>query len=70
MRMSHVYQPVMIKALLENEGKQTVQGIAEQLLKYDQSQIEYYIDVTKNMVGKVLLSHDIVDKEKDIYILK
>ena len=35
MRMSHVYQPVMIKALLENEGKQTVQGIAEQLLKYD-----------------------------------
>lgn len=70
MKMSHVYQPVMIKALLENNGKQSVQGIAEQLLKYDQSQIEYYINVTKNMVGKVLLSHHIVEKEKDNYILK
>lgn len=70
MRMSHVYQPVMIKTLLENKGRQSVQGIAEQLLKYDQSQIEYYISVTKNMVGKVLQSHNIVEKDKDIYILK
>lgn len=70
MKMSHVYQPVMIKTLLENNGIQTVQGIAEQLLKYDQSQIEYYINVTKNMVGKVLLNHQIVEKEKDIYKLR
>ena len=68
--MAHVYQPVMIKTLLENEGRQTVEGIAKQLLKYDQSQIEYYVNVTKNMVGKVLQSHDIVQKEKDIYILR
>ena len=42
MRMSHIYQPVMIKALLENGGQATTQEIATSLLAYDQSQVEYY----------------------------
>lgn len=69
MRMSHIYQPVMIKSLLINKGKLTDIEIAEQLLKYDGSQIEYYQNVTNNMVGKVLRSHNIVSKEKNIYSL-
>lgn len=36
MRMSHVYQPVMIKALLENNGILSVTEIAKLILQYDQ----------------------------------
>jgi hypothetical protein len=42
MRMSHIYQPVMIKTLLQKKGSSETTTIAKQLLMYDQSQIEYY----------------------------
>ena len=32
MRMSHIYQPVMIKALLERSGEATIEEIAKSLL--------------------------------------
>ena len=51
MRMSHVYQPVMIRALLESNGRTTVEAIAKALLAEDRSQIEYYEAAVKNMVG-------------------
>lgn len=54
MRMSHIYQPAMLIALLDRGGKATVTQIARTILGYDQSQIEYYEQITKNMVGKVL----------------
>ena len=54
MRMSHIYQPVMLLELLQNEGKASTQDIAKALLARDVSQVEYYEQITKNMVGKVL----------------
>jgi len=69
MRMSHVYQPVMIKTLLENNGKSSVREIAKRILEYDQSQVEYYENVTNNMVGKVLRNHKIVSRNKENYEL-
>jgi ATP adenylyltransferase len=65
MRMSHIYQPVMIKALLENGGQATTQEIAKSLLAYDQSQVEYYSLRTKTMVGKVLTKNGVVEPIKD-----
>ena len=65
MRMSHIYQPVMIKALLENGGQATTQEIAKSLLAYDQSQVEYYSLRTKTMVGKVLTNNGVVEPIKD-----
>lgn len=65
MRMSHIYQPVMIKALLENGGQATTQEIAKSLLAYDQSQVEYYSLRTKAMVGKVLTNNGVVEPIKD-----
>ena len=53
MRMSHIYQPVMIKALLQSGGEATTEEIAKALLAYDQSQVEYYTLRTETMVGKV-----------------
>jgi len=69
MRMSHIYQPVMIKKLLESGGQATDIDIANSLLEYDPSQIEYYQSITNNMVGKVLRNHNIVEKHKKLYKL-
>ena len=70
MRMSHVYQPVMLLTLLRAAGrKSSTTQIARSILAHDQSQVEYYEDVTKNMVGRVLRSHGIVEKGGDSYYL-
>lgn len=70
MRMSHVYQPVMIRNLLKNKGKADSAKIAKDLLAYDVSQVEYYQLITKNMVGKVLTNNrGITDKDGDVYQL-
>ena len=63
--MSHIYQPVMIKALLKNDGQATTEEIAKALLAYDQSQVEYYSLRTKTMVGKVLTNNGVVESVKD-----
>ena len=70
MRMSHIYQPVMLKTLLQNGGKASVEQIAKEFLIRDRSQIEYYSHVTKKMPGQVLgKNHGIVEKDRDAYRL-
>ena len=64
MRMSHIYQPVLLISLLENDGKCHQSEIAKNLLSHDQSQIEYYTSITNNMVGKVLKNHGIISPKK------
>jgi len=69
MRMSHIYQPVMIKHLLMAGGGAADIDIAGQLLQYDPSQVEYYQNVTNNMVGQVLRKHGIVERKSSNYEL-
>ena len=70
MRMSHVYQPVMLTELLKSHGKATVQQIARAILGKDPTQVEYYENITKNMVGNVLTKRrHITSKAGDTYIL-
>jgi hypothetical protein len=45
MRMSHIYQPVMLMTLLKNGGVASVESLAKDLLINDQSQMEYYVTV-------------------------
>jgi len=61
MKMQHIYQPVMIKTLIQSDGKATSKKIAKSFLLKDQSQIDYYSEITKNMPGKVLRKHKIVE---------
>lgn len=69
-RMSHIYQPVMLKRIFLNDGSASITDIAKDLLSYDQSQIEYYEDRTKTMVGKVLTSNrGITTRERDQYTI-
>jgi len=65
MRMSHIYQPVMLRELLLSGGEASVEQITRALLSYDQSQVEYYEIRTKNMVGRVLTNNQIVEPIKD-----
>ena len=65
MRMSHIYQPLLIKTLVESEGISTTRKIALEFLRYDESQIQYYERVVKSLPVKVLLNHDVITKEKN-----
>lgn len=69
MRMSHVYQPVMIMKLLSNQGKAKADEIALDLVQNDLSQVEYYTERVNQMVGKVLRNNQIVAKEGGEYQL-
>jgi diadenosine tetraphosphate (Ap4A) HIT family hydrolase len=71
MRMSHIYQPVMLLELLRSRGKASVNQIAQALLSHDASQIEYYEQITKNMVGKVLTKNrQITERDTDGFRLR
>jgi DNA-binding transcriptional ArsR family regulator len=59
----------MLMTLLREGGKRSIEELAEAILAHDESQVEYYEDVTNNMVGRVLKSHGIVEKEDDGYYL-
>jgi diadenosine tetraphosphate (Ap4A) HIT family hydrolase len=71
MRMSHIYQPVMLLELLRSNGSASTNDIARALLSHDESQIEYYEQVTRNMVGRVLTKNrGITEKDRDTFRLK
>ncbi len=65
MRMSHIYQPVMLKVLLENGGRASRKTIAKAFLNKDRSQIEYYEKIVRDMPGRVLSKHGIVERVGD-----
>ena len=71
MKMQHIYQPVMIKTLLKSNNKASVTKISKEFLSKDQSQIDYYKEITKNMPGKVLRQkkYQIVKYEDENFIL-
>ena len=69
MRMAHIYQPVMLKTLLEGKGSASIRSIAAAFLTHDQAQLEYYEEITKRMPGRVLQSHGLVERDGDCYRL-
>jgi ATP adenylyltransferase len=69
MRMSHLYQPLMLKSLIEKGGWASLRAIAATFLAHDESQIEYYIEITKRMPGPVLTRHGLVRREGEGYRL-
>ena len=54
MKPSHIYQPVMIKTLIDCGGSATVRQIAQAFLLQDESQIQYYEERVKEMPIRVL----------------
>ena len=42
MRLNHIYQPLLIKGLIEAGGTSTIRQMAMTFLAQDESQIQYY----------------------------
>ena len=66
MKMSHIYQPLLIKSLIESGGVSTLRHLATTFLSNDESQILFYEKRLKEMPSKVLTKHGISppDSEK------
>ena len=62
MRVSRIYQPVLGKTLLEHGGNASLREIAQAFLAHDESQVEYYEQIAKQMPVRVLSAHGIVER--------
>ncbi len=69
MQMQHIYQPVMLIELLKNAGSATEQEIAQVFLNRDPTQQRYYENKVRNMVGRVLQTNGITQRERNIHSL-
>ena len=69
MSMSHIYQPLLIKSLVESGGIATIRQLALQFLSQDESQVQYYESRIKQMPLKVLSKHGIVSKASELVSL-
>ncbi len=70
MKMSHIYQPVMLIELLSRNGTATIPEIAQAILLHDPTQKDYYEQITRAMPGRVLTAnHKITSKTKNTYSL-
>ena len=69
MRMSHIYQPLMLMELLGRRSPAPAEDIARRILGEDSSQIDYYTERVKRMVGRVLTSNGITSHAGGVYSL-
>jgi hypothetical protein len=75
MRMSHIDQPLMLMELLgrglarQQPARPPAQDVARRILGEDVTQIEYYTERVKRMVGKVLTGNGITRYERGTYDL-
>jgi diadenosine tetraphosphate (Ap4A) HIT family hydrolase/5-methylcytosine-specific restriction endonuclease McrA len=56
--------------LLKEGGVASIETLSKKLLIEDKSQQEYYGNITRNMVGRVLNNHGIVQKDGEIFKLR
>lgn len=66
MKLSHLYQPLLIKELIDNGGKATIRQLAISFLKNDESQIQYFEKRIREMPLKVLSKHGIIERKNDL----
>ena len=62
MKPSHIYQPVLIRALVEAGGKATLRQLAQVFVSQDESQLQFYERRIKGMPVKVLGKHGVVER--------
>ena len=66
MRMSHVYQPLLIRCLLDAGGQATLRQLAIEFAKEDEAQLLYYEERIKAMPLRVLRRHGVVEYQDGI----
>ena len=69
MVMSHVYQPLLVRALVDAGGVATVRQLAQVFLSQDESQLLYYEKRIKEMPLKVLKRHEVLTSDGQLVAL-
>ena len=69
MRLSHIFQPLLIRSLIEAGGSATIRQLAQSFLLQDESQLLYYEKRIKKMPFRVLRNHGIVSGNGDLVSL-
>lgn len=69
MRLSHIYQPLLIKSLVEAGGKATIRQLALVFITEDEGLIQDYEKRLKQMPIKVLGKHKIIERDGDLVTL-
>ena len=69
MRMQHIYQPLLIRTLVESGGTATLRQLAQAFVLQDESQLRYYEDRVKAMPLQVLKGHGIVEERDGLVSL-
>ena len=64
MKMTSVYQPILIRTLIESGGEATDRDIARAFLGEDKRQLEYYTRIAKRWPRQVLEKHGVVRYRK------
>ena len=60
MKMTHIYQPLMIKTLLQSGNEATAVDVAREFLNEDKAQLEYYTTIVKRWPSITLRKHNVV----------
>jgi ATP adenylyltransferase len=69
MRMSHIYQPLLIRKLVDAHGQATLRQLAQSFLAEDESQLLFYERRIKQMPLKVLAKHGVVQAKNNLVSL-
>ena len=70
MKMSHVYQPLLIRLLVESGGQSTLRQLAKEFSAFDEAQILFYEDRLKKMPIPVLKTHGVASRTKQLVTLE
>jgi ATP adenylyltransferase len=63
MSMSHIYQPVLIRALIDAGGSATLRQLAYEFLRQDESELMDYERRIRDMPAKVLRKHGVITQD-------
>jgi ATP adenylyltransferase len=69
MRMSHIYQPLLIRALVDAGGTATLRQLAHAFLAQDESQLQFYETRIKEMPLRILAKHGVVQHDGQLVSL-
>ena len=69
MRMSHIYQPLLIRLLVEAGGQSTLRQLAKEFSSFDEGQILLYEHRLKKMPVPVLQRHQVLKRDGSLVSL-
>lgn len=69
MKMSHIYQPLLIRSLVESDGTATLRQLAMSFVVQDEGQLLFYERRIKEMPIRVLNNHGVVSRHGKLVAL-